>query len=395
MANRTRLVAPLGVLALTPVTLAGDARFEDDAALRSLAQRTAAGPSLSLSGQVQTRYDLNFRDSDSGALDHPDDDVTLGFSLRRTRVTMTGTVTENIRAGLLIDFQRTGSVQVLDAYADWTVSEDLTLRIGQRKLRFFREENVSSRRQLSAERSVVNSVFNQGFSQFVEAGFGGDDWRAWFAVSDGFRSHNTAFDSAREADIGLTARAEMRLGEAGWRAHEQFTSWRGSTPGGLLGASAHWQSSGDTNPSDEDAEFFALTGDFGWVGDGWNAFGAFVWRRTDAPGSDLDDLGFVVQGGVFVADQTEVFARYDRVMPDSDRAPSVGDRVDDFGTLTLGVNHYLVPESHAAKLTVAGMYHFDSVSNTGGVVRPSDGINLLADTERGQIGVTVQFQFLF
>ena len=398
--TRTALFVATATVALPAAPLfASDAErwsLALDAEARSLAAGLNARQALSTSVQLQFRYDLNLRDDDSGALADPDDDTTLGFSVRRAKFTLSGDVTDAVKAKMTVAFSRsTGDAVLEDAYADWAVSDGWSLRIGQFKGPFAREELVSSARQLSAERSATNRVFTQGRSQGVQARRTGDAWRLTAAITDGFGAENTAFTSEDEADLAVGARAEFRFGDAGWKAHDQFTAWRGAPTGGLMGVAGHWQQSGDTNPSGPGEDLLSLTADLGWAGDGWNAFGAFFWRQADDGSSEFDDFGFLVQGGVFVADQTELFARYDRVMPDSDRAPSVGTRVDDFGTLTVGFNHYLVPESHAAKLTVAASYSFDSVSNTGGVVRPSDGLNLLADTERGQIGLTAQFQFLF
>lgn len=394
----TTLLAPAFALT-TPLAHASDLRagLIQASGSDTPAWSVVAAPAMALDVQLQFRYDINIRDDDSGALADSDDDLTLGFSVRRARIDLKRKITDSITGAAQFEFSRsTGDAELLEAYADWEINDSITMRIGQRKVRFLREENVGSKRQLAADSSVVNAVFTQGYSQFVEAGFGADAWKAWIAFSDGFNSRNTAFDSAKEADAAITARAEFKLGDADWKAHNQFTSFRGAPAGGLLGLAGHWQSSGDTNPSDTDLEFWSLTADFGWVGDGWNAFAGAVWRRTESGSTDFDDLGFVVQGGVFVADSTELFARYDLVSPDDDRSPSSGSTsVDDFGTLTVGVNHYLVPESHAAKLTLAASYYFDAVNNTGGVVKPSDGLNLFADTERGQIGITLQLQLLF
>lgn len=354
-----------------------------------------AAPAIKISAQTQFNYNMNLRDDSTNVLG--DNDTTIGFVMRRTRINVAGAVTDDIDAKVQIDFSRTtGTATLQEAYADWAVSDGVTLRIGQQKVHFMRETTVGSAKQLSAESSVTDAVFGQGYAQFVEAAFGADAWRGWVAFSDGFGSQRTAFNSGSEADYALTGRAEFRLGDADWKVFDQFTSWRGTTAGGLVGAAAHWQSTGDTNPAAAaNTEVFTVTGDFQWAGDGWNAAAIGVWRNTDGPAGDFDDYGFLMQGGVFLSDRAELFARYDFVSPDDTRAPSVGATVDDFSTLTAGLNYYIVPESHAAKFTLAIAYYFDAVSNTGGVVTPSDGLNLLADTEDGQVGITAQLQLLF
>jgi hypothetical protein len=387
------------LLALAALSgLAGHAAAADDALRAALADvdtlslALAADPSLKVSVQTQFQYNVNLRDDDSTALADPDDDLTLGFQMRRTRVNLAGRVTDNIKGKVQVDFNSsTGDATLQEAFADWAVNDGLTLRIGQQKVHFLREYSVGTVKLLTADFSVQSQAFSQGYSQMVEAGFGGDNWRAWVAFSDGFSTNNTAFNSASEADFALTGRAEFKFGDADLSAFDQFTSWRGSTSGALVGAAVHYESGGDTNPSGPETDLFALTADFSWVGDGWNAFVAGVWHDSDDGTNSFDDYGLMAQAGVFLTDQFELFGRWDGVFVDEDR----GAGVDDFHTATAGFNYYIVPESHAAKFTFNVMYYFDAVNNTGGVVSPSAGYNLLADSEDGQIGVTAQLQLLF
>lgn len=348
---------------------------------------------IKVSAQVQARYQFNSRDDAGTTLANTDDDITTGFVMRRTKVAIEGDVTDNIKGKVQFAFsRRTGTPALEDAYADWKVNDDVTLRIGQFKQSLIREENISSKRQLASERSAVNETFTHNFSQGIELHFGGDSWRGAVGFTDGFNSSNTAFNSPAEADYALNARFEMLLGDAEWGQFKQFTSWRGSTPGAMIGAGIAFQSMGDTNPSNPAGSSEMTTGtvDFSYVGDGWNAYAAGIWRNTDpATGADPDDFGIVVQGGFFVTDQDELFARWDAVFPDNSNFPADGD----FNTITVGWNHYLVPESHAAKLTVDIAWYLDET--TLSIVNTSDGHNLLPDSEDGQFGITAQFQFLF
>ncbi|MCC5822126.1 MAG: OprO/OprP family phosphate-selective porin [Phycisphaerales bacterium] len=351
-----------------------------------------AAPGLKISGQTQFQYNLNFRDSDSTALDDPNDDVTLGFQMRRTRITLVGPVNDAINGRIQMEFDTSGSARILDAEAAWKISDSVSLRIGQQKVRFLREDSLGTVRMLAADFSVQNQTFGQSYSHLVEAGYTADNWRAWGAFSSGFSTRAVAFNDESHADYAFTGRAELRLGEAAWSDHNQFTSWRGGAQGGLLGFAAHYQSRGDTNPSLPDNEsLLSLTADFGWVGGGWNAYASGVYRRADDGADRFTDWGLMAQAGVFVSDQLELFGRWDGVFVDSDR----GADVSDFHTLTAGVNYYIIPESHAAKFTVNLLYYFDAVNDTGGVVSPSAGANLLADSENGQIGITAQLQLLF
>lgn len=361
----------------------------ENASLDSMAWSLTAEPSIKVTAQTQFQYNINLRDDDSLG----DNDTTIGFSMRRTRVNIAGAVTDNIKAKIQVEFDAgSGEATMLEAFADWTISDNVSLRIGQQKVHFLREDTVGTTKMLTSDSSVQNRTFGQSYSQFIEAQYTADNWRGWVAFSDGFHSRNTSFNDADEADFGLTGRAEFRFGDADWKAYSQFTSFRSSASGGAFGVAGHYQSRGATNPALADDEtLLSFAADFAYVGDGWNAYVSGVWAQNDDGTDEFDDYGLLAQAGVFFTDQLECFARWDGVFVDDDR----GAGVDDFNTITVGVNYYITPESHAAKFTANVLYYLDAVNDTGGVVGASAGYNLLADAEDGQIALTAQLQLLF
>jgi len=283
----------------------------------SLSMKTA--PALKVCVQTQSQYNLNLRDDDTLS----DDDTTLGFSMRRTRVNPAGPVTESIKAKIQIDFNSgAGDTSKLEAFADWSVHDNLSSRIGRQKIHFLREDSVGTVRMLTSDFSVQNRVFGQGYNQFIDPEYTADNRRVSALFSDGFDSlntnFNTNFNSDDEADYAFTGRAEFKFGDADWKAFDRFTSCRGSASGGNVGQAAHDRSTGSTNPSlPDDASLLALAADFALVADGWNAC-----------------LSGVLH------------------------------------TIAGGFNYYIVPESRAAKFTLNMLYYVDAVSNTGGVVSP-------------------------
>lgn len=340
-----------------------------------------------LSGSIQFRYQANFRDD--GGLGGVNGE-TIGFAMRRAKIAGTMDVTDNLSGKFQVAFSRSSGDATLEvAEIDWALSDDFTLRAGQFKLPLLREWLVSASRQLASERSAVHGEFTPDYSQAVELAYTQERWRVAAAVSDGINSDNTVFTSAREADFAVTGRAELLLGEAGFKPFGQFTSFRGATRGAMVGVAGHWQTGGDTNPeSASTMETAVLTADLSLVGSGWNAFVAGIWRSMDVgPGAEAEDLGLVVQGGLFVTDDDEVFARYQGFFPDDFAGAT------DLHGVTAGWNHYFSPESHAAKFTLDVSYWFDAVTPSG--IAVSDGNHLLADTEDGQVAVTAQVQLLF
>ncbi len=358
---------------------------------------------LSVGGRIQFRYTFNSRDEDTVPPASGHDDTTAGFDMPRTRLDFRGT-----SAGGLVDFRITGNFSrsggdfdLTYAYMDANLSDAITIRWGLDKAPVLREELMSSSSQLAVERTVVNGVFSPRFTEGVYLHGTHERFRWSGSVTDGANAARTPFFSSREADLALSGRTEFRLGDAGWSQYKDFTSWRGNDTGLMLGAAAHWETRGDTaafstppaiaQVAVPDSERFIWTLDASFETDGWNLFGAFIGRRTDAA-ADLTDLGAIVQGGVFVTDHVELFGRWDAVFPDDDR----GATGNDFHTLTGGFNYYPILESHAIKLTGDVQVFLDEPDGSSSVVRTLDaGTALLPGDRDNQVAVRLQVQVLF
>ena len=350
--------------------------------------------SLKVGIHTQFRYSINKRGDDSTTLAAPKNDLTLGFTTRRTKVGIEGKVTDDISAKIKFAFsQSSGGAALESAVLKWKLSDTVTLRAGQFKPGLIREENISSSKQLATDRSAMNETFNQDFTQGVELIITNDDWRLIGSFNDGFGTDNTFFTSAAEADYAVTARGELKLGEASWSQYKQFTSWRGASNGLLLGAAVNYQGMGSTNPSTiPQTEMTTITADASLVRDGWNLFAAGIWRSMNTGVMTLTDSGFVLQGGVFVSDNDEFFARWDLIMP-SDSSPTVMgvSGSNDFNAFTVGWNHYIIPDSHAAKFTLEIQHYPDPTTESIVAIKG----NLLPDSTSDQFAITAQIQLLF
>lgn len=350
---------------------------------------------LSIGGWAQFRYSMNFRDGSANS----DDDFTHGFETRKTRLNAGGTIWDkNLSYFIEGEFSRSsGNFGLLDAYAAYKFENGVAVKWGQFKTTLQREENVSDTQQLTSERSVYNGVFSQSRSQGVEVSYTQADYRLLAAFTDGIQTLNTTFDgtSGVEADWAFTLRGEYRWGAGDWGRFKDFTSWRGEDYAGALGLGAHWQGGGDTNPSNTvatDRRILQITADAQLEGSGWNAFASGTYRVLDLRGMDtFDDFGFLVQGGIFVSEQAELFGRWDAVMPDSDR----GANDDMFNTVTVGANYYVSPKSHVAKITADLLYFIDAQADSASLISASSSTPLLASSDDGQFSVRLQFQLVF
>ena len=143
--------------------------------------------SLKVSGQLQVRYVLNSRKGDQDLGPFNPANTLYGFENRRTKLSFSGNVfdkswTYKIKGA----FSRAGGAFVLeDAYVQKKLEGGLAIKVGQFKAPWMREELVSSSKQLTVERSIVNEYFNQGYSQGIQLGYEADSFRAWVWTGPG------------------------------------------------------------------------------------------------------------------------------------------------------------------------------------------------------------------
>ena len=388
------------------------AEMKADAALRTsnlngsnsgLILADGGDTSVKLGGFAQFRYINNFRDNPPNATSGSfhDSGYTNGFEATRTRLEVTGNIiSKALTFKVDSDFNKSGDASLKDAWGQYAFDNGVKVKWGQFKLPVLREELVADVNQLAIDRSIVNTIFTQDRSQGIQAAYEQDQWRILGALSDGLQTLNTDYTSSAEADYAFSGRGEFKWGDD-WKRFADFTSWRGQSNAGLIGVAAHYQHSGNTASAGNNAEKVDLiqyTADFSLEGNGWNLFVAGVGRHSEPSGtntaSTLDDFGFVVQAGVFVNDQIELFARYDGVFVDSD----YGDGNDDtFNTLAGGVNYYVFAQSQAFKISADVQYFVDEVSSNVLVsgVSGSNNNALRFDGEGGQFAVRLQVQLVF
>jgi len=234
---------------------------------------------------------------------------------------------------------------------------------------------------LAVDRSLVNEEFNQDRSQGVQITWAGDAFKFDVAVSDGFASANTAALTEDIEGVALTGRAEW-LAMGSWRQFRDFTSPRASEQGLLIGAAVHYEKAEYGTAAGPEEELFTWTADVSFEGDGFNVFAALVGRNLDV--ADTDEIGFVIQGGYYLADDIELYARYEWADPDDDA-------IEDLSVLTFGVNKYFA--SHNLKWSSDigfGLDEVDAKYASSGVGWRADGAG-----EDGQVSIRTQLQLLF
>lgn len=371
------------------------AELRSDAGAYSVLNSSAAN--LQVTAAARFGYGINLRDNSALA---NDDETTVGFGFQDVEVRLTGQVTDSINATISFDFgpdenadlgssSDAGSANLEDAYADWTVNEGFSLRVGQFIQAFSAGRNISEYHMMGSFRSSAQSVLgDNAYSQGIEAHFGGDQWGAALGFSDGPRTANTAFNSAEEADYAFNGRFDF-YSDTDKARFDDRAAWRGQSAGWRIGAGGFWSMTGDTNPSGPEDEFLSFTVDGAYEGDGWGVYAAGFWQNIDLDGAGSEDnLGGEIGANMFFSDQFEGFARYDIIVFDED----VTADEDTFQAVNVGINYYFVPESHAAKFTADIGWAFD---DTRGI--PSEGQfggGFLGDSD-GELNLALMLQFMF
>jgi hypothetical protein len=301
---------------------------------------------LQLDGLMQVRWIWNYHDQPEFAADP--DKYIHGWENTRTRLTFSGhvfgpDVTYLIRG----DFARAGGTDVLqDAWIRYHLNDQWSVRVGQFRLPFNREELVLPQYQQVIERSLVNESLNIGRSQGIELLWTTRGSRLAIATSDGGTDNFGGFGlvggapqnspwSAPTAQWAVTARYENLIAGR-WEQFAQMTSPPGDNFALMWGVAAHAQHGVFGVPGPRDEEYWVtFAGDVSAQFGGANLFASVIYSYIDDPDFDIfNALGAVVQGGTYFTEKLEGYARleYGWVSSDFD--------FPDLWLLTIGGNYY-------------------------------------------------------
>jgi len=333
------------------------------AASQDTATDHASEVALSTGGLVQMRYTANRRDP--LAAEH---EWTSGFQVTRVRLILNASYSD--RAGLVVraGVDGGGSFNIERAFADLHFGTT-QLRMGQFYLPGAGELYPDPERALATDYSPTGFTFDVGATQGVMAVFRPGRWRAAAALHSGLRSGFAQAGAGGRADAAATVYLERNFIGDTWSAFTQASSLRGSPPAFKVGLAATYQSGGKTGDTDS-LKVLYVSADVDVKGSGWNALGQLMYQRSEPgdgfgieSGQTFDDMGLLVQGGVFVTHNLEIFLRYDQVIPDGNvREPAIsrGTGTHDFRTLTGGLTLFVLPGRPSARMTVDYQYMFDA-----------------------------------
>ena len=238
-----------------------------------------------------------------------------------------------------------GQLQLLDAWARINFSDNWSLRFGQYRLPYAREQLVVDQYQMAVSRSIVSRNYGLWYSQGMELQFQGDDTRWNFSVDNG-ATDNVIGPSLKsvgsdplnspwytqQSSFSVNSRIEWKPFGA-WEDFNSFTSPVGEQAGMLLGFAYHTQmttpsSAFDTSSTTQSGknEWNSATVDGQWNFGGASIFTSAYYNYINSNASYVADFsstvgnrnfgyinayGFTFQPAMYIDPKVEIFSRYE------------------------------------------------------------------------------------
>lgn len=217
-------------------------------------------------------------------------------------------------------------VQLQDAYIEKDIGEELSFRVGQFKAPFLQEMLFEGGHLQTVERSAVNFNFSVGRTTGAMMTWEPGDIRVRAMYNNGEHEINNNVILGQTPSQAVTARFDWKP-YGNWHEFDHGISKPGEPFGIKLGAAINYQSTNRRPFIQADELIYdyqnllSYTADLVIQGSGWNAFVAWQQRFTsfdgltylgNAYGSALhrDENGLVLQGGAFITDDLEAYARW-------------------------------------------------------------------------------------
>ena len=204
------------------------------------------------------------------------------------------------------------------------------------------------------------------------------------------------------------------LGAGSWRSMRDFNSYRGDEPSWMIGFGGMGQSLRPTNEGTQSASatdaMWGVTADLtiNFGGASLFAYGVFrdvqlagnVATRGGGTSDSMAQWGALIQGGYFISNEVELYARYEMGDTDTDkfRVAEPGIDLQSDSIVTLGLN-YFIGGNKDIKWTSDFGYAFTPIGdfNNSGADWLQDGSSTVGNgfTNDGQWVVRSQLQLLF
>ncbi|MBI1304687.1 MAG: hypothetical protein GC172_13015 [Phycisphaera sp.] len=327
--------------------------------------------SMKLNVLQQIRWSFN-DNPDTGA------DQSFGFENKRTRLNFSGNIVDSTWSykvsfyfGYSNSVESFGQGDLADVWVSKDFGNGFAMYAGQFKLPFGAEYGLDAGSLQFTDYSVAASLLGPGYGQGLMFGYSADMFRVHAAYVNGLGEANQAWTSGSPStDWAFSARGEFKLA-GNWSSFGDAQSWKGEEFGAVIGA-GYAVEQDDTTDATPWSFTVDATVDFG----GANVAAAYFMTDDDTGG---EISAFTVSGGVFVADDIELVARYENI--DVDGGPELN-------TVTGGANWYFA--RNTAKVGVEFGYAFDAIFTSA-----AEFANWTQSTDDGQWVLRGQMSFSF
>lgn len=278
------------------------------------------------------------------------------------------------------------------SYIGYDFGQGWKFWVGSFTTPLLREDLVNAGSQLAVERSLVDYFFTGGYTSGIGVEYRNDRFKFVGSYNNGITDNAygggvmTGSNSAvfgTPATYSFTFRGEWLI-NGQWETIANFSSPRGSEKAMMLGGAIEYQSGDENTTGVADLDLLVMTVDFSAEFGGANLFAGLIYANAsgDPPAADGSGWGLVIQGGYFVNDTWELFARYEY--------GGVDEFVfDNISIATIGANKYFHGDN--VKWSTDFGYAFDPVP----VSAPITGWRADVPDSDGQFVVRSQLQLMF
>lgn len=353
---------------------------------------------LRVGGLIQSRLVVNYSDSPSAA---NNDDFQYGFDVPRARIRLSGHVIDpTIMYHVEVEL---GAYSENNEHEVWIRkgfnSVNVWVQAGQFKNPFLREFLIDDGNQQFVDRSLISSAYGGGYTQGFMVGWTFEQFTLYSALTNGFGSDNewnvpgVQWASTNRLEfmpigqiiqsIDPFAQGMDILGDSVSPASD-FQSWLGTEMAIILGVATLVQQ-GDRVSTDTDNYTFRWTVDAALEMNGLSLFAAAVGNHVSGGSQDVDEWGFLIQGGFFVLEELEFVARFEYMNTNRNGTRNLK-------ILTVGFNYYFARNRFKVSGDIS--YSFSPVSTF--YSDELTGWRDSGDDENGdQLLVRVQVQLMF
>lgn len=347
---------------------------------------------LNLGAYAQFRYNLVWRETPPAE----DPKFDSGFVVARARFFFEGKMTDRVEYQLRFNIDDSGDFSLLIAYAGYNFKNyhhrsannhgAWNLRVGRQFIAITREDWMFAQDLLTTEFSGVDQVFAVGTADGLQAFYGRDRGRLWFALSNGASGGKEDFPDNTTSQALLSARGEVQLLGDDWNTFNDLVGRKGRSLGVLLGMGSGYAVAGPNAPDATPRHSGQVTVDLSVGGDGFQAMVYGLWN-WEAVGELRSTWGAVAQAGYFIFEPWQVYAQYTLVHPGTTAG------LIPYNALTLGTSAFPFDWTNRIRLSLEGALLFNAINST--LVNPNPVVGWLPADAGNQYSIRAELQFGF